>query len=86
MRQDVQDSAKRWAPGCVNAAGKLRQKWLATAGTKSTKHGTHLLADLCMYAFVYLLENIKCKLIEGREGGLLLLVPGAGQDDRVLHQ
>ena len=23
----VQGSAKRWAPGCVNAAGKARQKW-----------------------------------------------------------
>ena len=23
----VQGSAKMWAPGCVNAAGKARQKW-----------------------------------------------------------
>ena len=23
----VQGSAKRWFPGCVNAAGKARQKW-----------------------------------------------------------
>ena len=23
---DLQGSAKRWAPGCVNAAGKARQK------------------------------------------------------------
>ena len=23
----IQSSAKRWAPGFVNAAGKLRQKW-----------------------------------------------------------
>ena len=23
----LQGSAKRWAPGCVNAAGKARQKW-----------------------------------------------------------
>ena len=26
-RYDVQRSAKRRAPGCVNAAGKARQKW-----------------------------------------------------------
>ena len=25
--QRVQGSAKRWAPGCVNAVGKVRQKW-----------------------------------------------------------
>ena len=24
---NLQGSAKRWAPGCVNAAGKARQKW-----------------------------------------------------------
>ena len=23
----VQSSAKKWSPGCVNAAGKVRQKW-----------------------------------------------------------
>ena len=23
----LQGSAKRWSPGCVNAAGKARQKW-----------------------------------------------------------
>ena len=23
----LQGSAKRWAPGCVNAAGKAKQKW-----------------------------------------------------------
>ena len=23
----VQSSVKRWAPGCVNSAGKARQKW-----------------------------------------------------------
>ena len=23
----LQGSAERWAPGCVNAAGKARQKW-----------------------------------------------------------
>ena len=23
----VQGPAKRWAPGCVNAAGKARQEW-----------------------------------------------------------
>ena len=25
---------KRWSPGCVYAAGKARQKWYATAGSK----------------------------------------------------
>ena len=25
--ESVRGSAKRWAPGCVNAAGKARQKW-----------------------------------------------------------
>ena len=25
----IQGSAKRWVPGCVNAEGKARQKWLA---------------------------------------------------------
>ena len=37
-----------------------------------------------MYVYVYLLENIECKSIEGREGDLLLLVPGAGQHLRAL--
>ena len=31
-----QRSAKADAPGCVNGAGKLRQKWKAKAGTKFT--------------------------------------------------
>ena len=26
-RLTVQGSVKRWSPGCVNAAGKVRQKW-----------------------------------------------------------
>ena len=25
--RQLQGSAKRWSPGCVNAAGKARQKW-----------------------------------------------------------
>ena len=33
----LQGSAKRWSPGCVNAAGKARQKWQATAATIFTK-------------------------------------------------
>ena len=37
--------AKRKSPGCVNAAGKGRQKWYATAVTKYTKPGDHLLAE-----------------------------------------
>ena len=43
----VQDSADRWAPGCVNAAGKARQTWLATAATKLTKPEDRLIADPC---------------------------------------
>ena len=35
--QVVQRSAERRALGCVNAAGKARSKWFATAGTKSIK-------------------------------------------------
>ena len=31
MHKFVQGSAKRWAPGCVNAAGKDRQKYEARA-------------------------------------------------------
>ena len=38
-------SAKRLWPGCMNAAGKLRQKWQATAGTKFTKPGWSLSAE-----------------------------------------
>ena len=42
----IQGSAKRWTPGCVNAAGEARQKWQATAGTKVTKPGDRLSAEL----------------------------------------
>ena len=34
------------APDCVNAAGKLRQKWKAATGIKFTKPGAPTLADL----------------------------------------
>ena len=34
-------------PGFVNASGKARQKWEATAGTKFTKPGVRLLAECC---------------------------------------
>ena len=37
--------AKRLWPGCVNAAGKLRQKWKATAETKFSKPGQSLLVE-----------------------------------------
>ena len=40
-------SAKRLHPGCVNAAGNLRQKRQATAGTKFTKSGGSFLAGPC---------------------------------------
>ena len=43
----VQGSAKRWVQGSVNNAGKVRQKWKATAVTRLTKPGAHLRADLC---------------------------------------
>ena len=39
----VQGSAKSCSPGCVNAAGKARQKQYA----KVTKPGACLLAELC---------------------------------------
>ena len=42
----VQGSAERWSPGSVNAAGKATHKWTATAGTKFTKPGDRLLAEL----------------------------------------
>ena len=35
---------KECFPGCENVAGKLRQKWKATAMTKFTKPGKHFLA------------------------------------------
>ena len=41
----TQGSAKRWTPGCVNAAGKARQKWQARAGTKFTKPGDGLSSE-----------------------------------------
>ena len=44
----VRGSAERWSPGCVNAAGRARQKWQATAGTNFTKPGDRLLAEPCM--------------------------------------
>ena len=34
LRVRVQGPAKRWSPGCVNTAGKLRQKWYTTAVKK----------------------------------------------------
>ena len=40
--------AKKWAPGCENISGKLRQKWQATAGTKFTKPRVHFSAHPCM--------------------------------------
>ena len=43
----VQGSTNRWAPGCVDAAGKLRQKWWARAGTKFTKPRARLLVEPC---------------------------------------
>ena len=43
----LQCLAKRWSPGCVNAAGKARQKWYARAVTTFTKPGNCLLAEPC---------------------------------------
>ena len=40
--------AQRWSPDCVNAAGKARQKWEATAGTNFNKSGDRLLAEPCI--------------------------------------
>ena len=44
----VQGSAKRLPPDCDNAAGRLRQKWYALAGTRFTRHGARLLAEPCI--------------------------------------
>ena len=38
--------------GCVNAAGKARQKWQATAEMKFTKPGARLLAEPCTVSVV----------------------------------
>ena len=43
----LKGSAKRWSLGCVNAAGRLIQKWLARAGTKFTKPDGSILAEPC---------------------------------------
>ena len=43
----LQSPAKKWSPGCVNAAGQARQKWYARAVTTFTKPASHLLAKLC---------------------------------------
>ena len=43
----LQGSTNRRAPGCVNAAGKLRQKWKARARTKFTKPGARLIVAPC---------------------------------------
>ena len=44
----VQGSGERWTPGCVNATGKVRQKYTAIVGTKFNKPGTCLSAELCI--------------------------------------
>ena len=46
MARTVQRWAKVDAPGCVNAAGKVRQKWFATAGANFTKPVASTLAHL----------------------------------------
>ena len=48
-------SAKRWSPGCVNAACKVRQEWQVRAVTKFTKPGDCLLADPCIWTDMDLL-------------------------------
>ena len=45
----IQGFTIRQFPGCKNAAGKLRQKWKATAGTKFTKPGNGLVEIPCTY-------------------------------------
>ena len=47
-KENIQDSAKRWSPGCVNAPGKARQNWYARARTIFTKPGDRLLAEPCI--------------------------------------
>ena len=45
----IQGSSIRWAPGCENAAGTLRQKQQATAGTKLTKPWNGLIGEPCTH-------------------------------------
>ena len=47
----VKGSAKRGSPGCVNAASKSREKWLATAAIKFTKPVDRLLAEPCTSSY-----------------------------------
>ena len=46
--ENLQGWAKLPFPGCENAAGKLRQKGKATAGTKFTNPANETLAHPCM--------------------------------------
>ena len=48
---ELQETSERPFPGCENASGKLRQKWLATAETKFTKPGNSLLEVPCIFRF-----------------------------------
>ena len=48
----LQGSAKKWSPGCVNAASKAWQKWYATAGTKFTQPGARLSVGTCKHLLI----------------------------------
>ena len=37
--------AKKWAPGCENFSGKLRQQWIQLQEGNSPNLETHLLAE-----------------------------------------
>ena len=50
MVKALHGSTIRPFQGCENAAGKLRQKWQATAGPKFTKAGNGLTVEPCKYA------------------------------------
>ena len=58
-RYSVQGKAKRWSPGCVNAADQARQKF--------TKPGVHLLAKPCTsLSHLALTHSLTCEKTTGR--------------------
>ena len=61
-----QGSAKSHVSGCVNAAGKVRQKWQATAATKFTKPGNKTLVQPC--SLLLLWRTFLCPISGGGVG------------------
>ena len=56
-------------PSCENAAGKLNQKWDATAGTKFTKPGNGLIVKPCTTKADSSTDKLlECDCVKGEEG------------------